>query len=87
MAATIGSLKGVISVSYVFSRQKVADFKLNKYGGEEKSATYNGIDGEQTDANIIVNGVQQLLAIVGWQDKYNPTDAGRTVNERVSISD
>lgn len=74
-------------MSYVFTRQKVADFKLNKYGGEEKAATYNGIDGEQTDANIIVGGIQQLLSIVGWQDKYNPTDAGRTVNERVSNND
>ena len=74
-------------MSYVFTRQKVADFKLNKYGGEEKGATYNGIDGEQTDANVIVEGVQQLLSIVGWQGKYSPTDAGRTVNERVSNAD
>lgn len=46
--------------------------------------TFGGVDGEQQDANVIVNGVQQLLAIVGWENNYDPTDAQRTVKERVS---
>ena len=49
--------------------------------------TFNGIDGEQTDANIIVNGVQQLLSVVGWENRYDPTDAQRTVKERVNSDD
>lgn len=71
-------------MSYVFERQKVSDFRLNQFATSGDKMTFGGIDGEQTDANVIVNGVQQLLSIVGWQDKYDPTDAQRTVKERVS---
>ena len=74
-------------MSYVFSRQKVADFRLNQFGQSTDKMTFNGIDGEQTDANIIVNGVQQLLSVVGWENRYDPTDAQRTVKERVNSDD
>ena len=74
-------------MSYVFSRQKVADFRLNQFAQSTDKMTFNGIDGEQTDANIIVNGVQQLLSVVGWENRYDPTDAQRTVKERVNNDD
>ena len=74
-------------MSYVFSRQKVSDFRLNQFATEGDKMTFAGVDGEQQDANIIVNGVQQLLSVVGWQNRYDPTDAQRTVKERVNNAD
>ena len=69
-------------MGYVFTRQKVSSFQIAETSGTAKT-TFAGIDGEQNDANIIVGGIQQLLSIVGWQDKYNPLDATRTVKENV----
>ena len=71
-------------MSYVFQRQKVSDFRLNQFSDSKDKMTLNGVDGEQADANVIVNGIQQLLSVVGWQNRYDPTDAQRTVKERVS---
>lgn len=69
-------------MSYVFARQKVSSFQIAQNDAQGKT-TFAGVDGEQNDANVIVGGVQQLLSIVGWQSKYNPLDALRTVKENV----
>lgn len=70
-------------MAYVFDRQKAASFQLNTYSSSGGKVTYKGVDGTQTDANIIVGGIQQLLGIVDWADRYEPTDAKRTIDERV----
>lgn len=70
-------------MAYAFDRQKAASFQLNTYSSTGGKVTYKGIDGTQTDANIIVGGIQQLLGIVGWTNRYEPTEAKRTIDERV----
>lgn len=69
--------------TYAFERQKVGSFQLDAYNSSGNKVTYPGINAQQTDADIIVGGVQQLLGIVGWTDKYDPLDARRTIEERV----
>lgn len=70
-------------MAYAFDKQKVASFQLNAYSSSGGKVTYKGVDGTQTSADIIVGGIQQLLGIVGWENKYEPTDAKRTIDERV----
>lgn len=70
-------------MAYQFQRQKVANFQLNAYNPDGTKVTYKGVDGTQNSADIIVGGVQQLLSIVGWVSRYDPTDAKRTIDERV----
>lgn len=74
--------KDVEIMGYRFARQKVSSFQIAENSAQGKT-TFAGVDGEQADANVIVGGVQQLLSIVGWQNKYNPLDALRTVKENV----
>ncbi len=71
-------------MAYAFETQKVASFQLNTYNAEGERVTFRGVDGTQTSADIIVGGIQQLLGIVGWTDRYEPTDSKRTVDERVT---
>lgn len=73
-------------MAYAFETQKVASFQLNTYNAEGERTTFRGVDGTQTSADIIVGGIQQLLGIVGWVDRYEPTDAKRTVDERVTTA-
>lgn len=70
-------------MAYAFETQKVASFQLNTYNAAGEKQTFRGVDGTQTSADTIVGGIQQLLGIVGWVDKYDPTDAKRTIDERV----
>lgn len=70
-------------MAYAFETQKVASFQLNTYNAAGEKMTFRGVDGTQTNADTIVGGIQQLLGIVGWVDRYEPTDAKRTVDERV----
>lgn len=70
-------------MSYAFETQRVASFQLDTYAANGDKTTFRGVDGTQANANIIVGGIQQLLSIVGWESKYEPTDAKRTIDERV----
>lgn len=70
-------------MAYAFQTQRVASFQLDTYALSGDKLTFKGVDGTQSNANVIVGGVQQLLGIVGWTDRYDPTDAKRTVDERV----
>lgn len=71
-------------MAYQFETQKVASFQLDAYyTGSGNKQTFRGVDGTQTSADVIVGGIQQLLGIVGWVDRYDPTDAKRTIDERV----
>lgn len=71
-------------MAYQFETQKVASFQVDAYIASGDRMTFRGVDGTQTSADTIVGGIQQLLDIVGWVDRYEPTDAKRTLDERVT---
>lgn len=68
-------------MSYQFQRQAVSSFKFE--GNAGRSITLSGINGQQTDANIIVSGIQGLLWLGNQVSYYSATDATRTVKESV----
>lgn len=70
-------------MSYAFQTQRVANFQLDAYALSGDKQTFKGVDGTQTNANVIVGGIQQLIGIVGWESRYDPTDAKRTIDERI----
>ena len=44
-----------------------------------------GVDAQISDANIIMSGVNQLLSVVNFQNRYNPEYAVRVVNQNVVV--
>ena len=70
-------------MTYEFTTDKVGKVTLNNFKSYGKSFTLHGVDAQQSDANIIVGGVNQLLSIVNFQNQYNPEYAVRTVNQNV----
>ena len=70
-------------MTYEFTTDKVGKVTLNNFKSYGKSFTLHGIDAQQSNANIIVGGVNQLLSIVNFQNQYDPEDAVRTVNQNV----
>lgn len=70
-------------MAYSFQTERVASFQLDAYALSGNKQTLKGVDGTQTNADIIVGGIQQLLGIVGWTERYDPTDAKRTLDERI----
>lgn len=71
-------------MTYEFTTDKVGKITLNNFRGSYgKTFILHGIDAQQSDANIIIGGVNQLLSIVNFQNEYNPEDAVRTVNQNV----
>lgn len=70
-------------MAYNFQTERVASFQLDAYILSGNKQTFKGVDGTQSDANTIVGGIQQLLDIVGFVDRYDPTDAKRTIDERI----
>jgi len=72
-------------MSYVFSTEKVGSVKLqNFHHSFGKNLVLAGIDGQTNDANTVINGINQLLSIVNFQNEYNPEDALRTVIQSVN---
>ena len=70
-------------MTYEFTTGKVGKVTLNNFKSYGKNFIIHGVDAQQSDANIIIGGVNQLLSIVNFQDKYNPEYAVRTVNQNV----
>ena len=70
-------------MTYEFTTDKVGKVTLNNFKSYGKSFTIHGVDAQQSDANIIVGGLNQLLSIVNFQNEYDPEDAVRTVNQNV----
>lgn len=72
-------------MSYAFSTEKVGSVKLqNFHHSFGKNLVFAGIDGQTQDANTMINGINQLLSIVNFQNEYNPEDALRTVIQSVN---
>ena len=70
-------------MTYEFTTDKVGKVTLNNFKSYGKSFTIHGVDAQQSNANIIVGGLNQLLSIVNFQNQYDPEDAVRTVNQNV----
>ena len=70
-------------MTYEFTTDKVGKMTLNNFKTLGKTLTLHGVDAQQSDANIIIGGVNQLLSIVNFQNQYDPEDAVRTVNQNV----
>lgn len=70
-------------MNYQFTTDKVGKVTLNNFKSYGKSFTIHGVDAQQSDANIIIGGLNQLLSIVNFQNQYDPADAIRTVNQNV----
>ena len=70
-------------MTYEFTTDKVGKVTLNNFKSYGKSFILHGVDAQQSNANIIVGGVNQLLSIVNFQNQYDPEDAVRTVNQNV----
>ena len=70
-------------MTYEFTTDKVGKVTVNNFKSYGKTFTLHGVDAQQSNANIIVGGVNQLLSIVNFQNKYSPEDAVRTVNQNV----
>ena len=69
--------EGEIIMAYVFSNQIVGKIKVTD--DQDNDITLSGINGRETDANIIMGGVSLLFDIVGWQ----VTDAARTITQDI----
>ena len=71
-------------MTYEFTTDKVGKVTLNNFKSYGKTFTLlHGVDAQQSNANIIIGGVNQLLSIVNFQNQYDPEDAVRTVNQNV----
>ena len=69
---------------YEFTTDKVGSMRLHDFKGINGNIlTLKGINSLESDANIIIGGVNQLLGIVNFQNEYDPEDAIRTVNQNV----
>ncbi len=69
-----------MNMAYVFQTNKDATMKTTVLG---KNINLAGVDGVQNDANVIINGVNQLYGIVGWDNQFVATDAKRVVTQNV----
>ena len=74
-------------MTYEFTTDKVGKVTLNNFKSYGKTFTLHGVDAQQSNANIIVGGLNQLLSIVNFQNQYDPEDAVRTVNQNVVAND
>ena len=72
-----------MNMTYEFTTDKVGKVTLNNFGSYGNIFTLHGVDAKQSDANIIIGGVSQLLSIANFQNQFDPEDAVRTVNQNV----
>ncbi len=64
-------------MAYQFTNEIVAKIKVTEDSGSD--ITLNGVNGRETDANVIMGGVSSLFDIVGWR----VTEATRIVNQDI----
>ena len=75
-------------MSYVFSTEKVASVKLqNFHHSLGKNLVLTGIDGQNQDADEMINGIHQLLRIVNFQNEYDHEEIIRTVIQSVNFQE
>lgn len=74
-------------MSYQFSATKVAKFKFKNEYDDDLNLSLAGINGQETSADTIINGINGLLWIVDKDEDYEATDGIRTVEEHVIDAD
>lgn len=74
-------------MSYQFSATKVAKFKFKNDADADLNLSLAGINGQETSADTIINGINGLLWIVGKEEDFEATDGIRTVDEHVIDAD
>lgn len=57
-------------MAYAFSNEIVAKMKVAEEASGEDALTLSGVNGQETDANIIMGGISILFGIVGWEAGY-----------------
>ena len=72
-------------MQYEFTTDKVGAIKLQYFDGTSKTLRLEGVDAQISDANIIISGVNQLLSVVNFQNRYNPEYVVRVVNQNVVV--
>lgn len=72
-------------MAYVFDTQDAASFqfKKNPVTGTLRNLSWNGINPQVQDAQVIVNGLQRMLWITNQVLEYDPEDGTRTVKQNV----
>ena len=71
-------------MAYSFQNQKVASFKIGDALGEVQTLNLAGVNGTESSANTIVNGVKGLLWIASLDENYEYTTGIRTVKQSVN---
>lgn len=66
-------------MAYQFEDQIVAKMKLSEDASGQEAITLSGVNGQETNADSIMAGINSLLGIVGWNVGY----AVRIVNQNV----
>lgn len=70
-------------MSYEFEANVVGRLKVENFRRiNGNTLTLRGINA-QSDANVVIGGVNQLLGIVNLQNEYDPADVTRTVKQNV----
>ncbi len=57
-------------MAYEFSNEIVAKMKVAEDASGQDALTLSGVNGHETDANIIMGGISILFGIVGWEAGY-----------------
>ena len=70
-------------MTYEFTTDKVGSIKIKNFGTDNDTLSIAGIDAKESDANIIIDGLNQFLSIVNFQNNYNPRYVIRTVHQNV----
>lgn len=75
-------------MAYTFRNQPIASIKLTGVASGLEMSLGN-INGQETNANTIVNGIKGLLYIanVHGEEQFYPTEAIRTVKQNVGYSE
>ncbi len=65
-------------MAYQFRNEATAKMSVTMSDSDDK-VTLAGVNGTETDANVIMGGISTLLGIVGWSTR----DAARVVTQDV----
>ncbi len=71
-------------MAYEFTNAKVGSVILQHFNGSYGTTLkFDGVNAQISDANVIIGAMNQLLGIVNFQNKYEPTNLVRKVNQNV----
>ena len=74
-------------MTYEFTTDKVGSLKLQHFKGTTETYSIAGVNAQETDASIIIGGLNQFLSIANFQNAYYPEYVTRTVHQNVVASE